>query len=139
MKMDNLFVTLEEAQAHMAALRLIAEADGVVTENERLRLDALAALYASNFEEFPPDNSGRDLPELLKAMQSRKSKMALLQDLLAMAFIDNDWCEREDKKIQGIAEALEVPSEEYEKLRALNVDVFEASKRLAQFLFQATN
>ena len=65
--------------------------------------------------------------------------MALLQDLFAMAFIDNDWCEQEDQKILGIAEALGVPSEEYEKLRALNVNAFEASKRLAQFLFQATN
>jgi len=138
--MQQIFDSQEEARAHLAALRLIAESDNFVTSEEKSYIENLASVYQTRYPDLGDliaNGVDGNLPILLKSMKTRKSKMMLLQDLLAMASIDGDFCDKEKHKITEVAEQLGVPLQDIDKLQYLNQALLETNSQLAEFLFKA--
>jgi tellurite resistance protein len=137
-QVQNIFDSQEEARAHLAALRLIAESDNQVTTEEKSYIENLASVYQTRYPDFSAvlaSDVNVDLSILLKSITTRKSKMVLLQDLLSMASIDGNFCGEEKQKLFEVAGQLSVTSQDVDKLQALNFQLLEANRQLAEFLF----
>lgn len=137
--MQQLFDSPEEAIVHLMALRFIAESDGLITGEEKQYLKNLASLYEArypNLGDLEGHELGGDLFVVLKYIKNRKNKMVLLQDLISMAFIDGHFCEKEQQSIMELAEQLNIPLVDIDKLYSLNNALLDANRRLAEYLFE---
>jgi uncharacterized tellurite resistance protein B-like protein len=136
--MQTIFNTPEEMTVHLAALRAIAEADGIVTDDERRYLENLEQIYKARFPELAEAQRGTgndDLATLLGAISNQRTKIIFLQDLLSMASTDGVISPEEVTKIGEIADLIGIKRTELERLFALNRELLEANNRLAEFLF----
>jgi tellurite resistance protein len=133
-----IFETPQEMRVHLAALRAIAEADGVVTDQEARYLENLGLIYRSRFPELADsdaDASTQSLPSLLQTITGARNKLVFLQDLLSMASVDGVISPEETTKIAEIADHMGVVRTNVERLFELNRDLVDANNRLAEFLF----
>lgn len=103
-----------EGELYIRAMISLAKADGVIRDSERDFLEMQARLLGVDINHFLQTEMH---PEDIHAL-SEVTKRVILRDMIELAHIDNDYDERERKRIFQITKLLSVSPSIVEKLEA---------------------
>lgn len=135
---SQIFLEEKDIVMHIAVLMRIAMADGRFLDSEKMFLESVASSYTKAYGTRSFDNMVDDvitnlpvsaIDVWLKATSDRPSQARLLiKDMIALGYVDNDFCKAEREVVDKYAELLNVPKE--------IVDVFD---KCISILVKATN
>lgn len=115
MLVDECRVPEEDKVPFLCMLALVARADGQISADEKQFIDAI--LLAWKFESneiqqvYKILEDGADLVSVAASFKNPKSPYLLLQDLIALAYVDGEYSDRERIGVREISNAFSISEE----------------------------
>lgn len=95
----------------LSLVQMVAIADNMIVEQETLSLTSLKKRYSDNVV-----SSSAPLPDLSTVFNTRKTKIAVLLELIHLAYVDNKYHAKEKELIAEIAKSLDISTDQLETL-----------------------
>ena len=105
-------MNMAEKESYLHTLIYLANADGVITEEEIISINkvGIANDIPSNriVELVSQVKEGKTLAAILEGMSERKTKLALLYELVMLCYADGEYTDDEKKAVYEIASLLKI-------------------------------
>ena len=113
-------MNMAEKESYLQTLIYLANADGVITEEEIVSINkvGIANDIPSNriVELVSHVKEGKTLAEILGGMTERKTKLALLYELVMLCYADGKYTDDEKKAVHDIASLLKIEDDKVQEI-----------------------
>lgn len=128
-------MNMAEKESYLQTLIYLANADGVITEEEIVSINkvGIANDIPSNriVELVSQVKEGKTLAAILGGMTERKTKLALLYELVMLCYADGEYTDDEKKAVYEIASLLNVEDSKVKEIETfLSNDYVAFTKKL---------